>query len=246
MSYKMRIFTVLVIMVAVFGCVKNKTLPESQAVMNESAMPSGSHEVKVKEVIQGGSYTYMLVAEDGKESWVAVNKQPALVGDTYYFTDALLMANFTSKELNRTFPEIYFVNEISTAPKTMGTGNTATAHSGKVQTGQRDDINIEKGSGELTIAGLFKNRTEFAGKKVKITGVVVKVNNGIMDRNWIHIQDGTADSGNFDLTITSQTEVAVNDKVAFEGVITLDKDFGAGYFYDVVMEEAVLVSDKSI
>jgi hypothetical protein len=240
----MKYFFVLILAVLSFGCVKNKSLPVSQPEMantNTNSQPS-SHEVKVKEVVQGSSYTYMLVAEGGKDSWIAVNKQPANVGDTYYFGDALLMTNFTSKELNRTFPEIYFINEISTIPQGNIAGNAATAHSGKVQSGQRDDIKLEKSANDLTIALLFKNRKEFSGKKVKITGVVVKVNNGIMDRNWVHIQDGTSDSGNFDLTITTQDEVQVNQNVTFEGEITLDKDFGAGYFYDVVMEQATLLS----
>ena len=59
-----------------------------------------------------------------------------------------------------------------------------------------------------------------------------------MDRNWIHIQDGTSDNGNFDLTITTNEEVVVNDVVVFKGKITLNKDFGAGYSYEVIMEEA--------
>jgi hypothetical protein len=152
------------------------------------------------------------------------------------------MTNFTSKELNRTFPEIYFVNEITTVPTSGGNSSMMQSHTGKVATGQRDDIKVEKGAGDLTIAALFKNRADYSGKKVKITGIVVKVNNGIMDRNWVHIQDGTSDAGSFDLTITTQDEVQVNQTVTFEGVITLDKDFGAGYFYDVVMEQATLIS----
>lgn len=239
----MKYFFVVMLGVFVLGCVKNKSLPVSQpGSVVESPAQAATHEVKVKEVIQGSSYTYMLVSENKKESWIAVNKQEANTGDTYYFQDGLLMTNFTSKELNRTFPEIYFVNEITTVPTSGGNSSMMQSHTGKVATGQRDDIKVEKGSGDLTIAALFKNRADYSGKKVKITGIVVKVNNGIMDRNWVHIQDGTSDAGSFDLTITTQDEVQVNQTVTFEGVITLDKDFGAGYFYDVVMEQATLIS----
>ena len=63
-----------------------------------------------------------------------------------------------------------------------------------------------------------------------------------MGKNWVHIQDGTNSAGSFDLTVTTQEVAEVNDEVTFKGVITLDKDFGSGYFYDVIMEDAVLVT----
>jgi hypothetical protein len=67
-----------------------------------------------------------------------------------------------------------------------------------------------------------------------------------MGKNWIHIQDGTSGSdGNYDLTITSQDVAEINDEVTFKGKITLEKDFGAGYFYDVIMEDAALLSTSS-
>jgi len=54
----------------------------------------------------------------------------------------------------------------------------------------------------------------------------------------VHIQDGTKEGDHFDLTVTTQVYVNAGDIVTFEGVVALDKDFGAGYFYDVIMEEA--------
>jgi hypothetical protein len=65
---------------------------------------------------------------------------------------------------------------------------------------------------------------------------VVKVNNEVMDRNWVHIQDGTNDSGNFDLTVTTREFVKIDDVIEFEGTVVLNKDFGAGYFYELIME----------
>lgn len=61
-----------------------------------------------------------------------------------------------------------------------------------------------------------------------------------MGKNWIHIQDGTKHNTSFDLTITTQNLPALNDEVTFKGTIMVNKDFGAGYFYDVIMENAVL------
>jgi hypothetical protein len=244
---KMRILSVLILGLVIFSCVKNKNLQNPQNTVQPKQDISGTvvarHIVVVKEIIQASNYTYMKVIEGGKEDWIAVNKQDAKVGDIYYYEKALQMTNFKSKELDRMFDMIYFVTELSKDPK-MISGQSAAMppHSGRVQNGQREDIKIQKAQGELTIAELFKNHTLYTGKKVKITGVVVKVNNGIMNRNWIHIQDGTNDAGSFDLTITSQDNVKVDDKVTFEGTIAVDKDFGAGYVYDVVLEDATLAS----
>ena len=88
---------------------------------------------------------------------------------------------------------------------------------------------------------MFENKQNYAGKKIKIKGEVTKFSSGIMGKNWVHFQDGTAFEGAYDLMVTSQENVLVGDVVVFEGIITLDKDFGAGYFYKVIMEDAVIV-----
>ena len=73
----------------------------------------------------------------------------------------------------------------------------------------------------------------------------MKVNQAVMGKNWVHVQDGTDDAGNFDLTITTQDMAAIGEEVVFKGKLTLNKDFGAGYSYEVIMEDAVLVSSKA-
>ena len=99
------------------------------------------------------------------------------------------------------------------------------------------DIRIEPCSGCITIGKLFANKKSYSGKKIKVKGVVTKVNEAIMEKNWVHIQDGTDSEGEFDLTITTTRSVSVGDTVTFEGVIALDKDFGYGYFYNILMED---------
>ena len=85
------------------------------------------------------------------------------------------------------------------------------------------------------------NQDKYNGKKVVIKGEVVKTNFEIMNRNWFHIQDGTADGNKFDLTVTSlEKDVKVGDVITFEGKIALNKDFGYGYYYEVLMEEAII------
>jgi len=97
---------------------------------------------------------------------------------------------------------------------------------------------VTKSQGGITIGELFANKKDYDGKTVRIRGKVVKVNSNIMGRNWVHLQDGTSAGDKFDLTVTTNESVNVGDVVTFEGVIALDKDFTAGYVYDVIMENA--------
>ncbi|MEZ5059187.1 MAG: hypothetical protein R2879_19300 [Saprospiraceae bacterium] len=71
-----------------------------------------------------------------------------------------------------------------------------------------------------------------------MTGKVVKINPMIMGRNWVHLIDASVEEA--DLTITTQEPVPVGAIVSLEGTIALDKDFGAGYRYDIIMENAEL------
>lgn len=244
----MRVFGIVMLVVLFSSCVRNKSGQVTQSDTTEN-----QNIFEVSEVLQANSYTYLKVKENGDERWMAVTKQDVTPGEVYYYDEALQMTNFASKDLDRTFDVIYFVNQISKNPinknfpggmQGMG-GMTGNPHSGKVESDPKSNIQLEKANGEITIAEVFGNRQDYSGKEIEIRGVVVKVNKQIMGKNWIHIQDGTNSEGKFDLTITSQDLAEVNDEVTFKGIITLEKDFGSGYFYDVIMEEATLVNKST-
>jgi len=239
------LFVVLVILVGFSGCVKKNKVPTAQNLTNPAM-----HEVKVAEVIQTSNYTYLKVADNGAENWIAVTRQEAAVGEVYYYDQALEMKNFNSKELNRTFETIYFVQGISKQPiiaattpsAGMGMGSDMTAkHTGKIALEKKAGIAIAPAAGSISIAELWADKDKYSGKVIKIKGQVVKINEQVMGKNWIHIQDGSGDSGNFDLAVTTLDGMKMDDVVTFEGVITLNKDFGAGYFYEIIMEDAKLV-----
>ena len=118
----------------------------------------------------------------------------------------------------------------------MPHGTEVIDHKGKVQT-EKMDIVIEPCEDCTTIEKLFANKKAYSGKVIKVKGQVTKYNPGIMGKNWIHIQDGTEFEEEFDLTITTDIEVTVGETITLEGEITLDKDFGFGYFYNVLMED---------
>jgi hypothetical protein len=115
---------------------------------------------------------------------------------------------------------------------------------GKKAPVENNSIMVEPAHDGVSIAQLFKNRKTHKDKIVKVRGEVVKVNSGILGKNWVHIQDGTKYQKDFDLTITTDAVVEVGSVVTFEGTISLNKDYGAGYSYEVIMENAILVEDS--
>jgi hypothetical protein len=126
-------------------------------------------------------------------------------------------------------------------------GNTENSHSfHKGMTSQspnainpavKMNITVEPCKDCIKISDLLENRKNYSGKTITVTGQVTKFNPQIMGKNWIHIQDGSEFQGAFDLTITTDQEVRVGDTITFAGKIVLDKDFGHGYFYSILMEE---------
>ncbi len=249
----MKVLSIIILSLLVLSCVKNKNYKNTEAEVqtrphtNMSGPMASNHVVKVEEVIQGSTYTYLLVAENNQKNWLAINKMDIEVGDDCYYEKALKMENFTSKELDRTFDVIYFVSQLSKDPLMVNSSPAVSGHMGKAPSTEKESINIEKTEGELTIAELFKNKESSAGKTVKITGKLVKINTGIMDRNWLHLQDGTSDNGNFDLTVTSQDIAVVGEVITVEGTLAVNKDFGAGYSYNLIIENATIeTSGKEI
>ncbi len=91
-----------------------------------------------------------------------------------------------------------------------------------------------------SVGDLYKEKSALNGKQVALQGKVVKVNNGIMQRNFIHIQDGSGDAadGSNDLIVTTQDTVVVGDQVSVNGTVVLDQDFGFGYKYPLLVEQA--------
>lgn len=114
--------------------------------------------------------------------------------------------------------------------------NVQTSPGGQAKQ-EKANVKIEPCEGCLTISKLFADKKSFSGKTVKIKGQVTKFLPQIMGKNWIHLQDGTEFEGGYDLTVTSDILVNVGDVITIEGKVALDKDFGYGYFYNVLVEE---------
>ena len=113
-------------------------------------------------------------------------------------------------------------------------------HKARVTT-EKIDVVVEPCAECITIAKLLADKQSYSGKIIKIKGQVTKFNPGIMGKNWVHIQDGSEFREGFDLTITTDIKTAIGETITFEGKIVLDKDFGYGYFYNVLMEDGKAV-----
>ena len=199
--------------------------------------------VLVKEVLQTTNYTYLQVIEKDSLQWLAIPKmENAEVGETYFFQGGNEMRDFKSNELNRTFESVLFlggvVNLESFNEQKSETKATTTEPETKAK---KTTIVIDPIEGGITLAELFSKKKRYSNKIVKIKGKVTQFNSSIMNRNWIHLQDGTEYDGNFDLVVTTDMYTEKGDIVVIEGKITLDKDFGYGYFYKVLMEEGKII-----
>jgi hypothetical protein len=220
---------VLLVIIGLSACQK-KEEPKAPA----SNLPSGTHAVKVLDFINVPNYTYLQVSENGNEYWLAAPTTKVEKGETVYYTQGMEMKNFHSQTINKTFDSIFFVQGITTSPQKEA---ITEAHQ-QAYTNSKEQISVQPLKDGKTVAQIFSDKSSLAGKTVRIRGKVTKYNPNIMGRNWIHIQDGTGAGNSYDLLVTSNDEAKVGQTVVIQGKVAIDKDFGAGYTYPVMIENA--------
>lgn len=224
------LYILLLIPLLIFtACSKSE---ESETQNKTAGNLTAVHTVTVEEVVQVSSYSYLRVTEGEKDYWMAVTKGNFEVGQVLTYDRAMEMKGFHSNELDRTFDSIFFVDQLG---QKLGAGTMTQPQKPVIE---KENLKIEQPAGAVSISQLFSNVNSYNGKTVKIRGKVSKINTGIMGKNWIHIQDGTSSGENFDLTITTNDIANTGDIVTFEGKISVNKDFGYGYSYKLIMEEA--------
>lgn len=210
-----------------------------QAKVSYAVHPD-NRSVMVENIIQANAYTYLEVKE-GKESfWIAVPTMTAAKSDKLYFSQSMEMVDFYSRDLDKTFERVLFVDNISKSPipaPMPAMGSQQQPHTGNPTT-ERKEVKLQPQEGVVSIKELFDNKAIYANKVIKVAGEVTKFNTGILGTNWAHIQDGTSSGDHFDLTVTTDDIVPLGDVVVFEGTIVLDKDLGSGYYFNILMEKA--------
>ncbi len=195
------------------------------------------HQVEVLEVLPTERYVYLRVSEDGKEYWVATGKKDFTVGEKYFYKSGIYKHNFKSAEYDRVFEELYLVSSI--VPVNHSKAMASAAEEKPENWSSEKIAKLADVPGSVKIAELVANPQKYAGKEVQVSGICSKVNPNIMGRNWIHLKDGSKDD--YDFVLTSTTLIPEGNAVTMKGVISVDKDFGAGYRYDVILEDAQIV-----
>jgi uncharacterized protein YdeI (BOF family) len=116
---------------------------------------------------------------------------------------------------------------------------TIDKHGGAAPAAPKLDFSkIVKPKGGKTVQEVYQEKDKLKGTRVTLRGKVVKYTEAIMGKNWFHLRDGTGTDPANDLTVTTQAKAKVGDTVLVEGTVILDKDLGAGYKYDVIIEDA--------
>ncbi|MDT3696703.1 MAG: hypothetical protein ROY99_09965 [Ignavibacterium sp.] len=221
---------------AVITACGNKEESENQMpnMNDQNIMRTNVHNVLVEEKIDASTYSYLKVNENNNSYWIAVNKMDINPGEYLMFSQAMEMQNFKSESLNKTFDKILFVDD---ARKSESNTDLKSPHQ-NIAAGKDESINISKLKDGYTVEQIYQKKDELEFKIVKVKGKVVKVNENIMGTNWIHIQDGTGSNGTHDLLLTSNQSVKAGSTIIAEGKVIKDKDFGSGYYYNVLLENS--------
>jgi len=214
------------------------------------ASPSASVKGEVLEVKDVESYTYLRLKTKDGETWAAVTKTPIKKGAEVTIENPMIMENFESRSLKKTFPKIVFgtLPGTSAGAAVAGSGMMMMPHGAPANMAKAAvaaaDIKVAKASGPnaRTVAEIVTKRLALKDKTVLLRGKVVKYNGQVMGKNWIHLRDGSglASDNSNDVLVTTKDQAKLGDVVLVKGVVHTDKDFGAGYAYKVLIEEAAI------
>lgn len=225
-----------------FACTQAWSFSNSTSAPKPEAI---GHTATVLETMSSAGYTYIRVEEKGKAFWIALPETRVSVGEKISFYEQMLMEDFTSRTLNRTFDRILFVEAINKGTE-LPTQAKAKPSSNKTPPKQQAEPqkSTQPGSpaGRFTVKEIFEKKDELSGKVIEVKGNIAKLSKLIMERNWVHLEDGTGtkqEKNNKLIFRTTQAGIAVGDEVVAKGVLYINKDFGYGYFYPVIVEDAV-------
>lgn len=254
------IFATLVAILALaqVGCSKSAEETAAANPALDTPVPPGMVRGTVVETINSGGYTYVLLDTGSGQNWMAGTETFVEVGHIVETSQGMPMQQFTSKTLNRTFDVLYFVDgfrnlSVPAMPTGHESGGLPSDHpsvpmpEGHPETGGVADTAVVDAPLEAVEAGkdiawVYANKDTLAGQQISLRGKVVKYNEGILGWNFLHIQDGSGDAadGSNDMIVTTKAQSAVGQTIVLNGTVLLDKDFGAGYSYPVLIEDAKL------
>lgn len=213
------------------------------AAGNPSAPEPRSITGEVLEVKEATPYSYLRLKTKDGEIWAAVSLAPIKPGAAVTIENAIVMKNFESKSLKRTFDSIVF-GTLAGAGAAPATGDLGRMHQGASQAPEPAHVKVPKAQGPdaRTVAEIVGQRTALKDKPVMVRGTVVKFNPGIMGKNWVHLRDGSgsAKDSTHDILLTTKERTQIGNVVVARGIVRTDVDLGSGYSYRVLIEDATL------
>ena len=231
------------LLLALSGCTESASDKAADDPLLAAPVPDGMVRGTVAETMDAAGYTYVLIDTDGQQLWIAGPETAVEAGDIVQASTRMPMVDFRSDSLDREFDVLYFsgtLQNLSNPAPVAETQPAAPAANAAVV-----EVDVEALEAGQDIAYVYANKEELAGQEISLRGKVVKYNQNIMGTNWIHIQDGSgnADDGTNDLTVTSKATTAVGETVVVTGTLILDKDFGSGYTFPVMLDDATLSTE---
>jgi hypothetical protein len=226
------------------ACTKSE--PEKPAAAPTAATaavpaPTTSIQGSVLEVLPASPYTYLRVKAAQGEVWTAVPAADVKVGATVNVLVQVRMDQFQSSALKRTFDSVYMGTLAGAAPAAAAPAAAAPAAPHAAPAFPTiEKVAKATGADAHSIAEIYAKKKDLKDRTVTVRGKVMKCMGGIMGKTWIHLCDGsgTPEARDFDLAVTTQDTAKVGDVVTIKGVLHLDRDFGSGYTYPVILEEA--------
>jgi hypothetical protein len=227
----------------------DKAAGKSQPLSAHGTEPQSAPETnpvkgKVLEKLDAGRYSYMRLQTASGEMWAAIPQAAISVGTDVTVMNPMPMDGFETKTLNRKFDKIVFGTLDQGGPASAGMQAPPEAPLGMASTADTEKIHVEKapGSEGRTVAEIFAQKGKLKDQKVAVRGKVVKVNAAIMDRNWIHLRDGSGDrkAGTDDMTVTTQSTASIGDIVLVKGTVRIDKKLGMAHTFPVIIEDGTI------
>lgn len=199
-------------------------------------LQAGSISGEVMQTQNVDSYTYVRLKTAEGEIWAAVEKAPLKNGERITIGNASMLQNFQSKSLKKTFDRIVFgqLADPRATPVLGKAAPTAAAAEPAVQ------VSKAKSPDARTVAEVVKGKATLKDKGVTVRAKVVKVNRGIMGKNWLHLQDGSgsAADGSNDIIVTTKDAAELGDVVTVKGTVRTGVKLGSGYDYAVLIDDA--------
>ncbi|GBE55690.1 hypothetical protein BMS3Bbin15_01873 [archaeon BMS3Bbin15] len=196
----------------------------------------------VEKTVAAGMYTYAKISDGTGEIWVAGPKTNLKPGSKVKLYGALVVLNFKSPALNKTI-------DVLLMTQSFGSGESSLHGTTEGNSTSAVNVSVKKLAGGYTISDIFTRSKDLAGKEIEFRGVITKVLPEIMNKTWIHLQDGTKDNvtgeNEIKVTYSGPEKFKVGDVVIVKGKLETDVNIGSGYFFRVLINNATIKKDET-